>query len=58
MAREVRVSAILDWYEEDFLAVAPSLVAYLNRYRDEPIPEDWDVAFLDYDWSLNARAAD
>lgn len=52
-AREVRLSAILDWYEEDFLEVAPSLVAYLDRYRDEPIPADWDVTFLAYDWSLN-----
>ena len=52
--RRVLLSAILDWYEEDFLAVAPSLVAYLNRYRDEPIPEDYEVGLLDYDWTLNA----
>ena len=52
---KVRFSAILDWYEEDFLAVAPSLIAYANRYRDEPIPEHWEVGFLDYDWTLNAK---
>lgn len=52
-AQVVRLSAILDWYDEDFLDVAPSLVAYLNRYRDEPIPEDWEVTFLPYDWALN-----
>ena len=51
--RTVRFSSILDWYSEDFLAVAPSLIAYANRYRDDEIPEDWDVEFLDYDWTLN-----
>ena len=51
---KVRFSAILDWYEEDFLAVAPSLIAYVNRYREVPIPEDWAISFLPYDWTLNA----
>jgi hypothetical protein len=51
--KTVRFSAILDWYEEDFLDVAPSLIAYANRYREDPIPEDWKVRFLDYDWTLN-----
>ncbi|MEM8714048.1 MAG: DUF547 domain-containing protein, partial [Planctomycetota bacterium] len=51
--KTVRFSAILDWYESDFLDVAPSLIDYANRYRDEPIPEDWKVRFLDYDWTLN-----
>ena len=51
----MELSAILDWYREDFLAVAPSLVAWLNRYRDEPVPEDYEVGFLPYDWTLNAR---
>jgi hypothetical protein len=53
-ARVVRFSLILDWYEEDFLAVAPSLIAYANRYRTEPIPEDWRVKFLTYDWTLQS----
>ena len=51
--RTVRFSAILDWYEEDFLIEEPSLVAYANRYREEKIPADWDVEFLPYDWTLN-----
>jgi len=54
-ARRVRFSAILKGYDEDFLAVAPSLIAYANRYRDEPVPEDWQVEFLDYDWTLNRQ---
>ena len=54
---KVLFSAILEWYEEDFLTVAPSLVAYANRYRTQPIPEDWEVGFREYDWTLNAPAA-
>ncbi len=53
--RTVFLSAILDWYEEDFLAVAPDLIDYANRFRDVPIPGDWRVRFLDYDWTLNQR---
>ena len=52
---EVFLSRILDWYREDFLAVAPSLIAYANRYRSEPIPAGAEVRFLDYDWTLNQR---
>ena len=50
-ARTVRLSAILDWYAEDF----PPLLPYVNRYRAERIPEDYRVAFIPYDWTLNAR---
>jgi len=53
--REVLLSAILDFYPEDFLAEAPSLLAYVNRYRREPIPGDYRITFLPYDWTINAR---
>ncbi len=54
-ARVVRFSAILDWYKEDFLAAAPSLISYANRFRESKIPEDFKVEFLPYDWELNSR---
>lgn len=50
-ARRVRLSAILDWYAEDF----PPLLPYVNRYRVERIPEDYRVEFISYDWRLNAQ---
>lgn len=52
-ARTLRVSAILDFYTRDFLAKAPTLAAYVNRYRTTPAPADYRVAFLDYDWTIN-----
>lgn len=50
--RRVYLSEILDFYTEDFLAVAPSLLAYVNRYRDKPVPEDYAVGFIPYDWTV------
>ena len=51
----VRFSKILDFYTADFLAKAPSLIAYANLYRGEKIPSDWKVEFLPYDWTVNAQ---
>ena len=51
----VRMSEILSFYPEDFLAKAPSLVAYVNRYRDAPMPADYRVEFIPYDWTINRQ---
>jgi hypothetical protein len=53
--REVWLSAIFDFYTEDFLAHAPSLIAYVNHYRVEQIPADFKVRFLEYHWTVNHR---
>lgn len=51
----VWLSGIFDFYAADFLNRAPSLIAYVNRYRAEPMPSDFRVRFFDYDWTVNAR---
>jgi Protein of unknown function, DUF547 len=51
--REVWLSAIFEFYTEDFLAHAPNLIAYLNRYRAAQIPADFKVHFLEYHWRVN-----
>jgi Protein of unknown function, DUF547 len=53
--RRVRMSAILDWYAEDFERSARSLLAYVNRYRLEAVPEGYEVAFLPYNWTINRQ---
>jgi hypothetical protein len=53
--RELWLSAIFDFYLEDFLKHASGLIAYVNRYQAEPIPSDFRVRFFDYDWTVNAR---
>jgi hypothetical protein len=51
----VRLSQILQFYTEDFTKKAPSLIAYVNQYRDDKIPAGWKVEFIPYDWALNAQ---
>ncbi len=54
-ARTVFLSQILQFYTKDFLAKAPTLIAYVNGYREEKIPPDWKVEFIPYDWTLNSQ---
>ena len=49
----VRVSSILDFYTGDFLAKSPTLIAYINKYANKSIPEDYRIEFIDYDWTVN-----
>lgn len=51
----VRFNEILRFYTKDFLAKAPTLIAFANLYRSEKIPADWSVQFIPYDWTLNRQ---
>lgn len=57
--RKADLSRIFDWYEDEFEAEAGSLEAWLANYVDDArlreslLNDDWDIDFLDYDWSLN-----
>jgi hypothetical protein len=51
----VRLSQILQFYTDDFLKKAPSLIAFVNRYRDVKIPEGWKVEFIPFDGRLNSQ---
>ena len=53
--RTVWLTAIFQFYTKDFLAHTSSLIEYVNRDRTEPIPQDFKVRFLDYDWTVNQR---
>ena len=55
--RRVAVSAILDFYTEDFASSgnARDLIPYINRYREDAIPGEFRVDFLDYDWQINQQ---
>lgn len=63
-ARVVRASAIFDWFEEDFVAHAPSLLEYWAQVappgpRREALErarrQGYAVQFKVYDWTINAR---
>jgi len=48
-----QISKLFDWYAEDFEGNS-NLIAYINRYRNSPIPDPPKVDFFDYSWKLNA----
>ena len=54
-AKLLRLSEILDFYTADFLAKASSLAVYVNRYRLSPVPENYTVEFIAYDWTINRQ---
>lgn len=43
---------LFKWYADDFGVDNPA--EYLNRYREMPLPLDYETDWIDYDWSLNA----
>lgn len=51
----LRLSEILAFYSSDFLKQAPSLVAYVNRYREQQLPLTYAVEFIPYDWTINTQ---
>lgn len=58
VTRTVYINELLEWFEEDFLLVAPSLSAYVSRYSERPIPEGYSVEFLPYDWTVVRQAVE
>lgn len=55
--RVVYESAVLDFYTEDFVASgnARDLAQYFNPYMDSPAPDDYEIRFLQYDWTINQQ---
>jgi len=60
-AKRLRLTRIMSWYKQDFVASDGSLEAFLARYLAEPAKSriaagGLSVEFMDYDWSLNDSA--
>ena len=51
--KKAEVSKIFDWYGGDFQG-SGGVLAFINRYRKPPLPDDTKISFQNYDWSLNA----
>ncbi|HEY1769366.1 MAG TPA: DUF547 domain-containing protein [Chthoniobacterales bacterium] len=50
--KEAELSAIFKWYADDFKA-GGGAVAFINKRRHPPLPNDTKISYQDYDWSLN-----
>lgn len=51
----VRLSEILKFYPDDFLAKAPSLSAYAGLLAGSPVPQHYKIMFTPYDWTINRQ---
>lgn len=52
----VHVSGIFGFYTADFVpAKAPNLIAYVNQTRRTPVPANFRLQYLDYDWTINRQ---
>lgn len=52
---KVVLNKIFDWYSDQFISNAGSLINYVNTYRFYKVPEQYTVEFQQYDWTLNDR---
>ena len=50
---KVKVSMIFKWYEKDFTMDGMQVIAFINNYRNNKIPESYQLDYYTYDWSLN-----
>jgi hypothetical protein len=50
--RTAALSAIFNWYKDDFKPVG-GVMAFINKRRHPPLPNDVKITYQDYDWSLN-----
>jgi len=55
--RKILLNQIFEWYGEDFGKNNKELIAFINQYREEKIPNDYGIAFYPYDWAINGSAS-
>jgi len=57
--RTVWVSSILKFYTRDFVneLESDSLLEYMNQYREDPLPQNYRLRFMRYDWTVNQAPA-
>lgn len=51
--KAVEISQIFEWYNNDFMREASSVLAFINQYRKKKIPSSYTVNYYKYDWALN-----
>ncbi len=61
-SKTIELSKIFDWFADDFLGAErragnsePTILDAIDRWRDEPLPRDWQVRYGEYDKRLNQR---
>jgi hypothetical protein len=52
-SKKLKLSHIFDWYKEDFGKADDKVIAWINNYRQDKLPADAKIEYVDYDWTLN-----
>lgn len=50
---QLQLSRLFTWYGSDFKEDGLSIIEYIRQYTDQPIADDAQVNYLEYDWRLN-----
>ena len=51
----VELSKIFQWYKRDFERNGHTVLSFINQYREKHIADDAQIAYYEYDWSLNSQ---
>ncbi len=52
-SNKVNVSMIFKWYMKDFTQNGQSVISFINTYKTNKIPDNYQLDYYPYDWSLN-----
>jgi hypothetical protein len=50
--KSAALSAIFNWYKDDFKSVG-GLMVFINKRHNPPLPNDTRITYQAHDWSLN-----
>lgn len=55
--KHINVSSLLKFYTEDFVSSGKKqdLPQYINQYLKDPLPEDYKIQYIEYDWRINLQ---
>ncbi len=53
--KKVELSKIFEWYKADFTTQGLSSIEWINKYRNEKIPNTYSVGYYEYNWELNEK---
>lgn len=51
--KSVYLSELFKWYKKDFGGTDEGLIEFLNKHRGTKLPENAEILYKKYDWSLN-----
>lgn len=51
--KKVLFNELMKWYNKDFTGKGKSLIEYVNQFRENKIPSNYEQGYYKYNWELN-----